>query len=43
MKIKALYGKFYRQVEMVDKVLCATPIVREIGGVIEMVAVRDEH
>jgi len=43
MKIKALYGKFYRQVEMVDEVLCATPIVREIGGVIEMVAVRDEH
>lgn len=43
MKIKSLYGRFYRQIEIVDKVLCATPLVKELSGVIEMVAVRDER
>lgn len=43
MKIKAIYGKFYRQVEIVDRVFCATPLVCLLSGVIEMVAVKDDH
>jgi 2-polyprenyl-3-methyl-5-hydroxy-6-metoxy-1,4-benzoquinol methylase len=43
MKIKAIYGKFYSEIEVIDKVLCATPIVKELSGVIEMVALNDDQ
>jgi hypothetical protein len=38
--IKAIYGRFFRQIELVDKACCATPPLSLLSGVIEMVAVR---
>lgn len=36
--LKSLYGKYYRQVELADRVLCSLPPVSWFSGVLELIA-----
>ncbi|HTV56326.1 MAG TPA: class I SAM-dependent methyltransferase [Terriglobia bacterium] len=39
--VKSLYGKYYRQIETLDRVLCSIPPISWFSGVLELVAKRD--
>lgn len=39
--VKSLYGKYYRQIEKVDRALCAVPPVSWFSGVLELIAKKE--
>jgi 2-polyprenyl-3-methyl-5-hydroxy-6-metoxy-1,4-benzoquinol methylase len=39
--LKSVYGKYYRQIEGLDRILCSTPPVSWFSGVLELIAKRD--
>ena len=39
--VKSLYGKYYRQIELLDRILCALPPTSWFSGVIELIATRE--